>query len=352
MADISFERRGSLGLITLDRPKALNALTPGMVGEMQDNLDAWATDDTVHAVLITGAGSRAFCAGGDVKDMALQVKSGNTALARDFFRAEYTLNYTIHKFPKPYIAWLDGIAMGGGVGVSAHGSHRVATENTLFAMPETSIGFFPDIGGGYFLPRFPGQTGTYLALTSSHIGPADSIYTGFATHYMPSYGFDTLVETLSTQEWGGGDDKETVTQVLDSLSVPTEGDAVLAPHRAQIDGCFGHDTVEGIFESLNRDDSAFAAETLAALYAVCPVSLKVALRQLREGEKLDFARVMQMEYRISQRRVLDPNFYEGVRAALIDKDKKPQWVPRDVSDVDEETVSAHFADLGEQELKL
>ena len=346
--EVLFETRGQLGLVTLNRPQALNALTLDMVRLMNDRLATWAADGKVKAVAVTGAGGRAFCSGGDVKAVALD-KSG--VLKRDFFREEYILNHRIHTFPKPYIALIDGICMGGGKGISAHGSHRVVTENLLFAMPETNIGFFPDVGGGYFLPRCPGQTGAYLALTSRRIGATDAIYIGFATHFVPADNMPALQDALAQARWeDGADAKEQAGRIIEGFKAEPPGQSEIAPHRERIDRCFGYDTVEEIIAALQKDDSGWARETLTALYAMSPTSLKVALRQIREGDGLDFARVMTMEYRLSQAFMQGHDFYEGIRAALIDKDRKPRWSPPKVADVQDNAVEGYFAPLGERDL--
>lgn len=354
--EVLFETADGIGLIILNRPKALNALNLNMIRQMNDKLAAWAVDDAVKAVVITGAGDRAFCSGGDVKAVALAARgmkdgTGDGALVRDFFREEYILNHRIHTFKKPYVALINGIVMGGGKGVSAHGSHRVVTENVLFAMPEANIGFFPDVGGGYFLPRCPGQTGLYLALTSKRIKAIDTIYIGFGTQFVPSARVADVLQALRHIAW---DEREKphdqVTQAIEPFCAEPPADSEIAPNRAVIDSAFGYDTVGEIIAALQKDDGAFAQETLSAMYALSPTSLKVALKQIRLGATLDFARVMTMEYRISQTCAKSHDFYEGIRAALIDKDRQPKWEPSRIFDVKDETVEGYFAPLGAQDL--
>ena len=353
---ILLETHGRVGLITLNRPQALNALTLGMVRAMNAQLEKWVQDDSVQAVVVRGAGSRAFCAGGDVKAVALATRAADPAaatLARAFFYEEYTLNHRIFTYPKPYIALVDGIVMGGGVGVSAHGAFRVVGENTMLAMPETLIGFFPDVGGGYFLPRCPGQTGTYLALTGHRIGAVDAIYCGYATHYVPAAGHQDLLDALMQEDFrDAANAHQAVEEVIARFADEAPGECTLAPVREQIDRCFGHDRVEDIAAALAREDDAFAEKALETLYAVSPTSLKVTLRQLREGETLHFAKVMTMEYRLSQALVRYPDFYEGIRAALIDKDKQPKWHPSRIEDVSDAQVGAFFAPRPGDELIL
>lgn len=347
--EILFDVQGGIGWVTLNRPQALNALTLNMIRLLDRQLIQWAKDDGIRAVVVTGGGDRAFCSGGDVKAVAVESRDwregkSDGRLAQDFFREEYTLNHRIHTFPKPYIALINGIVMGGGVGVSAHGSHRVVTENASFAMPETNIGFFPDVGGGYFLPRCPGQTGTYLALTSKRIKTIDTIYTGFATHCVLQKDLSALVAALQSGE--------EIDAALEKLSSPPPGESELAPHRERIDVCFSSDRVEDIIAALQKDKSPWAEETLKALYAVSPTSLKVALRQIRLGARMPFAQVMTMEYRISQACMKGHDFYEGIRAALIDKDRQPKWQPSRLDDVPDEAVEGYFKPLGDKDLVL
>lgn len=354
--EVLFSVQGQVGIIMMNRPQALNALTLGMVRAMNAQLKAWASDDAVQAVVIRGAGGRAFCAGGDVKAVAMATRAADPAaatMARDFFFEEYTLNHRIFTYPKPYIALIDGIVMGGGVGVSAHGSLRVVAENTMLAMPETIIGFFPDVGGGYFLPRCPGQTGTYLAMTGHRVAAVDAIYCGFATHYVPAARHDEVLQALCDADLrDAADAGRAAEEIVARFAEEAPGESQLSPAREAIDRCFGADTVEGIVAALAAEDTPFAAKVLETLYAVSPTSLKVTLRQLREGEKLHFAKVMTMEYRLSQALVKYPDFYEGIRAALIDKDKQPKWHPARIEDVTEAQIDAFFAPREGDELLL
>lgn len=344
--EIIFEVEGAVGVITLNRPQALNALTFDMVRKMDKQLVAWAKDPAVKAVIVTGEGGRAFCSGGDIKVVALAAKGqGSKSIIRDFFREEYILNNRIHSYPKPYISLINGIVMGGGKGISAHGSHRIVTENTLFAMPETGIGFFPDVGGGYFLPRCPGQTGAYLALTSKRIKAIDTLYIGFATHFVPAAEFGMLCNEIEGAP-------ENIDAVLKRFSSACPGESEIAPYRDRIDRCFAHDRVEDILSDLKKDGSEWAVETLKAMNAMSPTSLKVALKQIRMGARMSFPEVMAMEYRLSQSLTRHPDFYEGVRAALIDKDRQPRWNPSKVEDVSDADVDACFQSLGSQDLVL
>ncbi len=343
--EILFNIQGAAGIITLNSPQALNALSYGMVQQMDKMLIEWASNPAVKAVIVTGAGDRAFCSGGDIKSVAIQAKAGGGELTRDFFRLEYTMNHRIFTYPKPYISLIKGIVMGGGKGVSAHGSHRIVTENTLFAMPETGIGFFPDVGGGYFLPRCPGQTGAYLALTSKRIKAADTLHIGFATHYVTLDKMEALQQEISQAP-------EKLDELLKAFSSTPAETPEIAQYRDQIDRCFAHDHVEEIIRDLEKDGSPWAMETLSAMNGMSPSSLKVALKQIRMGAAMSFAEVMAMEYRISQALLTRPDFYEGVRAALIDKDRQPKWSPATVAAVPDSDVAACFQSLGSQDLVL
>lgn len=341
--DILFDIKAGIGFATLNRPQALNALNLEMTVALSERLAEWSVNNGVRAVVIQGAGDRAFCSGGDVKSVALDVKAGGD-LGRKFFREEYILNNRIFTFPKPYISLIDGIVMGGGKGLSAHGSHRIVTEKIMFAMPETSIGFFPDVGGGYFLPRCPGQTGLYLALTSKRIGAADALYIGFATHYVPSDKIPELIEALCAEQ--------DAQSAIDKFAATPEEEPELAAVRQKIDLCFGHDRIEDIIAALEKDGSPWALETLKAMGGMSPTSLKIALRQIREGAKMNFQEVMTMEYRLSQHTIQGHDFYEGIRAALIDKDRQPKWNPARVEGVSGQAVDAAFKSLGQQDLVL
>ena len=351
--EVLFARRGAVGVITLNRPKALNALNLAMIREMLPRLRAWAEDDAVRAVVIQGAGEKAFCAGGDVRavyedGLAMKRGEGDGALTRDFFRQEYILNHLIHSFPKPYIALLDGITMGGGVGLSVHGAFRVASERILVAMPETGIGLFPDVGGGWFLPRCPGEIGTYLALTGHRCHAADALYAGFATHHVPAEAQPALLDALCAADWSG-DPAATAKTILDGAH-RDPGPAPLAERRAAIDATFAGDRVEDVLAALEARGDAWAQETLAILARLSPTSLKVSLRQLRRCAPLSYAEVVTVEYRLSQACMRGVDFYEGIRALLVDKDRNPRWSPDSLAAVDDALVEGHFAPPGDGDL--
>ena len=330
-----------LGLVTLNRPEALNALTQAMCETYEARLAAWAGDDAVRAVLIKGAGERAFCAGGDVRAIWEAGKAGGP-LTATFFRAEYRMNRCLKVFPKPHIALLDGVAMGGGVGISIHGSHRIASERTLFAMPETGIGLFPDVGATYVLPRLAGGLGAYLGLTGARLKAADACYAGIATHYVPAERLAELEQALIRAP--------DIEGVLSAFAADP-GPAPLAAHRDAIDRCFVRETLEEVLGALAREPGTWAAETLRLLETRCsPTSLKVSFEALRRGARLDFDAAMTMEYRLSQACMAGHDFYEGIRALIIDKDKAPAWKPAELAGVTDDMVEAHFAPLGARDL--
>ncbi|MBX9614523.1 MAG: enoyl-CoA hydratase/isomerase family protein [Caulobacteraceae bacterium] len=325
---------GSVGRITLNRPKALHALNLAMCEAMTAALLDWRNDPAVTSVLIDHAGERGFCAGGDIRMIA---ESGATDAveARAFFHAEYRLNHLMFVYPKPVTAIVDGIVMGGGVGISEPAKVRIATERTTYAMPETGIGLFPDVGGGWFLPRLPGETGTWLALTGARLKAADTVALGIHTHFVPS----DRIEALKAALVDAGPD------AVANFATPA-GPAPLETHRAAIDALFAHDTVEGILAALEADGSDWAVAQLATLKTKSPQSLKVTLHQLRAGRAMtDFAGVMAMEYRLGGRVVRTHDFREGVRAVIIDKDNAPQWSPARVEDVADADIRALFDPL-------
>lgn len=334
-AEVLFEKRGVAGVVTLNRPKALNALTLGMVRLIHPKLKEWAADSSVQCVIVEGAGEKAFCAGGDIRALHDWGRAGETT-AIDFWREEYLLNTFIKRYPKPYVALMDGINMGGGVGLSVHGSHRVATERLTFAMPETGIGLFPDVGGTYFLPRAPGDTGMYLALTGARLKAADAIYVGIADVYVPSARIETLKDRLA----GGTSPREALAEVAEE-----EGAAPLAAMQKDISAHFSKGSVPEIIVSLRTDGGEWAMQTADAIEGKSPVSTLVAYRQVREGAQLEFEDCMKLEYRLINRFAAGHDFYEGVRAVVIDKDQSPKWNPARLADVDPAEVDRYFSPL-------
>ncbi len=350
--DIIFEEisgnGGSVGLITLNRPKSLNALTHAMCLALDSKLAYWQDSKHIKAVIIRGAGEKAFCAGGDIRHIYQKGKEHGIEEARQFFHDEYRMNHRIHNFTKPYIALLDGITMGGGVGVSIHGSHRVATERFLFAMPETAIGFFPDVGGSYFLSRLAGELGIYLGLTGTRLNASDAMFAGLINEFTSSVHVHEIIDAIAGTNFSE-EAKERVTHILHEFSVKTEL-SELATHSHQIDEFFSADTVEAIITRLEQDNKPWSQKALSQLKTKSPTSMKITLRQIREGVALNFDSCMQMEYRLCQRILAAHDFYEGVRAVLLDKDNTPIWQPATLAEVDEATIDSYFQPLEEGEL--
>ncbi|MFO1069884.1 MAG: enoyl-CoA hydratase/isomerase family protein [Geminicoccaceae bacterium] len=336
------ERRGPLGVLVLDRQNALNALTREMVQAMSLQLAAWKDDPAVTAVLVRAAPGRAFCAGGDIRAVAETGRDRGAAAATPFFRDEYRLNWRISTFPKPYVALLDGVTMGGGVGISVHGRYRVLTEQTLFAMPETGIGFFPDVGGTWFLPRLPGEIGLYLGLTGARLRAADCLAAGIGTHLLPAAALAELEDRLA----GGAD----VAASLAALALPAP-DAELPALRPAIDACFAAPTLADVLDRLAAEDSGWGKAQLAELAGKSPMALRVTFAQLRRGRMLaSLAEALQLEYRMVHRLAAEADFIEGVRALLVDKDRRPRWRHGSPGEVGESEVEACFAPLPQGDL--
>ena len=342
--DILLERRGGVGSVTLNRPRALNALTQPMVLDLDAMLKEWAEDPSTAAVVVRGAarddGRVPFCAGGDIRLLYGEQGDPDRQFATVFYAQEYRLNTFIFRYPKPYVALIDGVVMGGGVGVSIHGSHRVMTERALFAMPETGIGLFPDVGATYFLPRLPGKAGLYLGLTGARIGAADALYLGLATHVVASDALQAVDETLLAADLGS--DAHAVIDRILAESATDPGPAPLAAHQAAIDRCFAAGSVEEIVAILEAEGSDWATETLATLHQNSPTSLKVTYKQLTEYGERDFEEAMALEYRLAMHCNLGVDFFEGIRAQIVDKDRNPAWRPAQLEDVTAAAVDAYF----------
>lgn len=343
--EVLFSQEGALGRVLLNRPKALNALTLDMVHAMTKQLLAWAEDDTIAAVLVEGEGEKGFCAGGDIRALYDSGKEG-TPYWYDFYSHEYRLNTLIHEYPKPYVALIDGITMGGGVGISAPGRYRVATERTMFAMPETGIGLIPDVGGSYFLPRLPGAMGMYLGLTGARMKCTDTTKLGVATHYVPDAVLADFKAELATIT--SADD---VAHVLGRHAEAVH-DAPSDAYAARVEEHFSKASVAEILDSLAASDDEWAAKTLATLRTKSPTSVLVTFEQLARGKALTFREGMAQELRCVMRVRDGHDFFEGVRAVIIDKDNKPEWKPARIEEVDMAAVAAHFDDLGDQELSF
>jgi len=320
-----------IGRLTLNRPRALNALDRGMIDRIGAALAAWRDDPAVQLVTIEGAGGRAFCAGGDVRAIRALALAGRRDEVEAFFAAEYAVNRMIAEYPKPYVALIDGISMGGGLGLSVHGSHRVVTEHATMAMPETAIGLFPDIGATFFLPRLPGRTGMYLALTGARLSPGDAIHTGLATHFVPRAGLEALKASLAR----GG-----IGAVAAHAAPPPE--SLLAADRAAIDRCFAGETLQAILDALDAEGTAWAKATRATLARMSPTSLSVTFEALRRGARMTLAECLAMELRLTRGVTRHPDFAEGVRAQVIDKTRDPRWTPATIAEVDPADIEALF----------
>jgi enoyl-CoA hydratase len=331
-ADVLIERRGRALWLTLNRPEALNALNLSMARAIHRALFNAAADPEVERIIIEGAGDRAFCAGGDVALLARRGRE-DKALYEGFFHDEYRMNQAIARMPVPYVAILDGVTMGGGVGLSIHGPFRVVTERTLFAMPETGIGLIPDVGGTHALSRLPGEIGTWLALTGARLKAADCLYVGIATHYIPSDRLDVLRELLS-------DNAEPVADILAMLD-GSAGLTSLPALRDGIDFHFGHDTVEAILASLDEGDD-WAQAQAAIIRTMSPMSCKLALAGLRSSADATIEAALITEYRMVCEIRAGHDFFEGVRAQLLDKDRKPLWSPARLEDVTDADVARHL----------
>ncbi|MEM6412009.1 MAG: enoyl-CoA hydratase/isomerase family protein [Pseudomonadota bacterium] len=342
--DIQTRIVGDVGHITLNRPDALHALNQEMCAKMLSELEDWSANPRVRAVVVDHIeGSRGFCAGGDIRMLARSGKADGEE-AMGFFATEYRLNTAIFNFRKPFIAFMDGITMGGGVGISVHGTHRIATERTLFAMPETGIGLFPDVGGGWFLPRLRGELGTWLALTGARLKGTDVLAAGIATHFVSSARIGEMKTKLLDASLSSNAHQE-VGQIISEFDEPeTVGSFKL--HIAKMDKCFAFNRAEDIIATLEDDASAWAIEQAEILKTKSPRTIKVALRQVREGAQFrSFEENMRNEYRIAWRQVRSDDFLEGVRAIIVDKDNEPQWKPGELNDVADEVIDSIFAPL-------
>jgi enoyl-CoA hydratase len=336
--DLLTHRHGAVGHISLNRPKALHALTLEMCHTMSAALSKWAVDDAIEAVIIDHAEGRGFCAGGDIAFLRNSALNDGGVSGRKFFHDEYQLNHQLFTYPKPVVAFMDGITMGGGVGIAMPAKYRVATENTRLAMPETGIGLFPDVGGGWYLSRLPGRLGQFLALTGARLDGAECLWAGLATHYLPS-------EKLAEAKARIAEHPARIAGILSELS-ETPPEARIEANADRIAKHFASDRYEDILASLEADDSEWAAKELATLHTKSPQTCKVALRQLAESADLaDFADNMRMEYRIASRVLTRPDFAEGVRAVIVDKTNDPAWDPATPEDVTEELLDAIFAPL-------
>ncbi len=342
---IQTETRGTTGVITLDRPAALNSLTLEMVRAMTAALRTWRDDKAIRAVLVRSSSERAYCAGGDIRffhQKGSATATGGAALVEDFFSEEYALNHLVHTFPKPYIAMMDGVVMGGGMGIAQAGPQarlRIVTERTKMAMPETGIGLFPDVGGGWFLSRTPGQLGAYLGVTGEVIGAADALHAGLADVFLPGAELAPLAQAILD----GADAVESVRACAGRHASATDpAQSRLAGQRAEIDRHFAHDSVQAIMASLAGDDGEFATRTLATMNKRSPLMMSVTLSQIRRAAALDIAACLRMERTMVRRCFEHGEVIEGVRALAIDKDHAPKWNPPSPGEVTAEMVERFF----------
>jgi enoyl-CoA hydratase len=336
-ADVIVRRHGAVGQISLNRPKALNALTQAMCEAISEALLAWREEAEIEAVILDHAEGRGFCAGGDVAMVRRSALEDGGAAGRGFFFAEYRMNHLLFTYPKPVMAFTDGVTMGGGVGLALPCRYRVATENTLFAMPEGAIGLFPDVGAGWYLPRLPGRIGQFLALTGARLDGAECLWAGLATHYLPS-------EHLTDAKTRIAEAPSDLEAVLTELSPVDPPPARLMGNAERIERLFCADELECVIAALDADPSEWAAKELKAVTSKCPATSKVALRQFA-SQRPDFAEEMALEYRLAARMMMRPDFAEGVRAVLVDKDNAPRWDPPRPEDVTEAMLDAIFAPL-------
>jgi enoyl-CoA hydratase len=345
--DVIVRREGAAGVVRLNRPKAINALTLEMTRDIVAGLDGFETDPGVSLVLLEGAGERGLCAGGDIRGLYESAKAGGD-LGPVFWREEYILNARIPEFPKPYVAYMDGLVMGGGVGLSAHGAHRIVNEKTKMAMPEVGLGFFPDVGGTWLLSRMPGEVGTYFALTGQTMSGADAIYAGAADVLIASRDWPALRDALANAPLQAKD--KDVRAIFEQFAT-TNIQAPVAKHHEQIDRTFAPDTIEAIVAALKQDGSEFARAALKALSEKSPTALKVTLELLRRarGSK-SLKECLVREYNSALAVFTSAEFVEGVRAAIIDKDRDPKWSPPQLEDVTPDIVEKYFAPNGKYKL--
>jgi enoyl-CoA hydratase len=351
-AQILFEQKGGIGLVTLNRPKAMNTLNLEMYREFDPYLDRWDADPDVHAIVIRGAGGRAFCAGGDVVALwqsGQGIKSPDDP-KRVFFYEEYRLIRKIHRLSKPYIALMNGITMGGGVGVSVNGAYRVATESTMLAMPENGIGLIPDVGGTRFLGNCPGHLGLYLGLTGARIRASALLYAGLATHFVVNEKLDALIDALAGHAWDGRNRNAQADSILAGFK-GDPGPMPLEANLADIERCFSGDGLDQIVARLGQTGSDWAKDALSAIQKASPTSLQIAFRQLTTPAA-SIEAALELEFRLVNYVMNQPDFFEGVRALLVDKDQSPRWHPASLDEVDVTPIDALFKTANANEMNF
>ncbi len=345
--DLIVRREGAAGVLRLNRPKALNAVTLDMVRGIDAALDEFKSDPAVGLILLEGAGERGLCAGGDIRGLYDSARIRGD-LGKIFWGEEYIVNARIESYSKPYVAFMDGIVMGGGVGLACHGSHRVVTDKTRIGMPEVSLGFFPDVGGTWLLSHAPGEVGTYMALTGRTANGADAVYAGLADAFVPSENWPALRAALTQVPYNITD--QGADAVIARFATPVTGGPI-SENRQSIDRLFSHDTMEDIVAALDREGSDFARDTLKIILEKSPRGLKVTLRLLRQARRLTSLReALVHEYRAALEVFASEDFVEGIRAAIVDKDRNPVWSPTRIEQVTPQIVEAYFAPRGKDEL--
>ncbi len=349
MEEIIINKHNSTIILTLNRERVLNALNLNMVRILYKNIFAWKNDDSVSGILIKGAGDKSFCAGGDIVSVYHEKNNKGNTLSHDFFKEEYLLNYEISNFGKPWVSILNGIAMGGGLGLSVHGSHRIISEKTIAAMPETAIGLFPDVGGGYFLSRMKDSLGVYLALTGNTINADNAIYTGIGTNLLENKLIDIFIKELLKLEKYTIED---VNHLLLTYDNKNNINPTFEKERANINKFFSKSSIQEIFENLENDKSQWASNQFNILKKKSPTSMAVAHKQLALAKDMSLKDCLIMEFRICQAMMSKNDFYEGVRSNLVDKDRSPSWNPKTVFDLTPDIIEDHFVHLKEKELFL
>ena len=347
MNDIEIEKKNSTIVITLQRERILNALNLNMVRNIYSQINNWELDESVCGVLIKGAGEKAFCAGGDIVSVYHAKNDKENNISDIFFREEYLLNYAISKFKKPWISILNGIAMGGGLGLSVHGSHRIITEKTITAMPETAIGLFPDVGGGFFLSRMKGCIGKYIAITGNVMDFQDTIYSGIGTNLILYNNINKFINDICLKKKY---DYEDVDKLIKKYEEKNNIFPKLKEELENINHFFSFDTMKNIYEALKRDGSEWSKKILKILNRKSPTSMAVSLVQIEKSKKLTLKDCLAMEFRICQSMMAKHDFYEGVRANLVDKDREPKWSPSNIQSITDQIINEHFNHLGDKEL--
>lgn len=343
---VLFEVNHGVGWITLNRPRVLNSLDLEMVTLIEENLKQWAYNTDVAMVCVLGAGEKGLCAGGDIRDLYDHQHSNVVEHASSFFTTEYLMDFAFRNFSKPVLVYMDGVVMGGGVGLSVGASHRIVTEKTKWAMPEMNIGFFPDVGSSYFLNRLPGHIGRYLALTSTVIAAEDVLYLGLADYYLEREGWESLKQALSEKNWTACNNAVSdLNGLIARFAKTTYEHSPLQAKKRKIDEHFSYDSVEEIIHSLGKSSQEtddWEDKTRKNLLSKSPTSLKVALKQQQEGKYLAYAECLRMELNMALNFMNHADFYEGVRSMLVDKDKSPKWLPASLEEVPESSVSSFF----------